>query len=106
MIHSVRFSDLRVLLSEVLQIERKVRETIRAPRAGSQRRDTSQYEYSPPLTPSGQQGFFPSASSSPRFRGQSAPGGIEGSEGSEGDFSGLTLAAHSRGMPSPDELSG
>jgi hypothetical protein len=106
MIHSVRFSDLRVLLSEVLQIERKVRETIRAPRGVRQRRDTSQYEYSPPLTPSGQPGFFPSASSSPRFRGQSAPGGSD-LDGSDlgGDFSGLTLNANSRGFLSPDDLS-
>jgi len=96
MMHSVKFAELRTLLSEVLQSEAEMREALKEYRGSSTRE-------SPEYSPSGSQGFLPASSnSSPRLGGQLAFGGSSMDSSGETGISGMT--AHGRGGLSVDEL--
>lgn len=99
MMHSVRFSDLRNLLANVLESEHKLRVALKFHHGD--RRDRGRL--SPPAVDSQGMSAFDSqapspvtaatsSDSSPRLRGQSAPGDAP-------------LAPHGRGLPSAEELS-
>jgi len=97
MIHSVRFSDLRNVLGEVLESEHQLRQVLKAQRnsRGFWQQESVGSQPSPSDT-----GRHASNSSegSPRIRGQSAPGGSS-------DDRGLPLSVASRALPTAEELS-
>jgi uncharacterized coiled-coil protein SlyX len=84
MIQSVRFSDLRNLLTEVLTSERKMREALKA-HSGGRGRLASPRGDSPPASPMSH--MVSSSECSPTLRGQSAP------------------VSKGRGLPTAEELS-
>jgi len=90
MMHSVKFSELRTRLSEVLQSEHEMRHALQA--VGSRPREFPQQSESLPPSPSGLGPASPSSGSSPRLRGQTAPGGSN-DDGSEGGISTLVVEA-------------
>jgi len=108
MVHSVKFSELRTRLFEVLQSEHDMREALKAFAGPGRRR----LESSNGFSPNSSRGFTPHASrsleplsnsSSPRglIRGITAPASMD----SSGETGASNLAMAGRGTPSVGELS-